>query len=233
MNLSQIREAVRDDLYEPTAAFWSNAELVRRINRAYREVRTRIAQLDEELFEREITVVYPGSSRQESLAGLGFTSEPLKFILVEDVTGNANRPVNLDHIEKISEGAYRTKGGVVADSTAIRGSSYYLSAGPGGGREIGVRPIPAQALTLRITYVPQTVELVQDPDTPDIPDDFHECIVLGAVYSARMKEEAPVRDIRERYESVLDNALKALDGRHSDRHLRVGVAEPEMYDYDA
>ena len=227
-----MRLRARDDLNEATASFWSDAELNRRLNRSYREIRTRIAQLDEEFFEREITVVYPGSSRQVPLTTLGFPAEPLKFVRVEDITGNANAPSVLDHVGKGEETAYRITGGGVADFTSIHGSGYYLSAGPGGAREMGVRPQPSSSLTLRITYVGMTTELVADLDSPDIPEDFHEAIVLGAVYSARLKEEAPVRDVRERYETVLRNALTALDGRHSDRHARVGVVEPEMYDYD-
>ena len=228
MNLGEIREAVRDDVEEETAAFWSDDLLNRYINRALRWVRSEISQLDEDFFDRQKVVTYPANSREVDLTELGFQDPPAAFLAAFDITDDVDRGTSMDHVNIFAEGLYRSSDEAFAD---LAGPAYYLTGGEGGQPVMGYRPIPQSNRSIRIYYRASTNRLRADNDTPDVPVDFHECIVLQAVILAKAREESPLRDYKELRDRVMHTAKMTLDGRHSDVDTRVHVTDLEMYIY--
>mgnify|MGYP003111503270 FL=1 len=233
MNLAEIRQSVRDDIDEAEAAFWSDALLNRYINRSYRWCRSHISQLDEEFFQRTYEFTYPGGSREASLVSMGLPREPLSFVILSDITNDNDQGVKLDHIT-MSEAeefyqSFDERTGV--SSTRVYGPSYYLSGDAGGQRTMGYRPVPSTSRSLRAVVKTQTNELTRDQDRPDIPEDFHEAIILRAVILAKKREEAPVVDYERELARVMETAMMTLDGRHADNAHRVIVTDSEFYNY--
>ena len=70
MQLSEMGLAVRDDIDEAAAAFWSDALIKRYINRAYKWARFKVMAFDAGFFERETTVTYPADTRQTLLSAI-------------------------------------------------------------------------------------------------------------------------------------------------------------------
>ena len=220
MQLSEMVLAVRDDIDEAAAAFWSDALIKRYINRAYKWARFKVMAFDAGFFERETTVTYPADTRQILLSKIDageFDTDPDRILLVEDISTGANKPLQMDRITKFDEELYRDKGEVFIDSRYKSVPGYYItSAATGGqpatGTAIGLRPIPSGSRTIRITYVAGAADLSADADKPDLPLPFHEVIVLRAVVLAKKREEAPVGDYEIELQRVLQDAINAVDG---------------------
>ena len=246
MKASELLQAVRDDIDEASAAFWSDALLLRYINRAYKWSRNKIISFDEGFFEREVTVTYPASTRQTKLRDIDageFDNDPHRIILVEDISGGADSPVVLDRIAKVDEANYRLKGETFTNSQPVQHPGYYVTSMSGPRADdgsipdtsmaIGMRPMLSGSRTLRITYIPGVSDLAYSADpakdhTPDIPPAFNEVIVLRAVVLAKKREEAPVQDYEIELQRCLQDAINAIDGKG---RQRVRITDPSAYHY--
>lgn len=230
MTLTEMLLAVRDDLDEEDAAFWPDALLKRYLNRSYRWVRSEIVKIHDGLLEREKTITYPGG-RQATFAALGLPDQPLSILLLEDISTSADKGVVIDHVDYIDESNYRLRTGAIVDSGSSSNTVYYISGDALGGRVLGIRPQPSGTKTLRMIYVPQAGTL-GDEDSPEVPEDFHEAIVLRAVLLAKKREEAPTQDYEKELDRVMRTAILTLEGRDQDRYPRTHVHDPSLYEYD-
>jgi hypothetical protein len=224
-------QAVRDDLDEKDPAFWPNDLLQRYLNRSYRWVRSEIVKIHDGLLEREKTITYPGG-RQATFAALGLPDQPLSIVLLEDISTSTDKGIVIDHVDYIDESNYRLRTGTIVDSASFRNTVYYISGDDTGARVLGLRPQPSGTKTLRMIYVPGATALAADGDTPEIPDDFHEAIVLRAVILAKKREEAPAQDYERELDRVMRTAILTLEGRDQDRYPRTHVHDPSVYQYD-
>jgi hypothetical protein len=178
-------------------------------------------------------MTYTGNSREVSFEAMGVTPEPLKVIFMgQVVAGQEDRAIQMQHVDYVDEGHYRLRSGTVIDATSFRDQVYFLSGGVGGARTVGIRPIPNQNITIRMKYIPMAVDLNNDLAEPDIPQDFHECVVLYAVYLGKLREEAPARDHIDLFNETMQNAVWTLDARHEDNHPRVRTHDPTLLEYD-
>ena len=240
MTGAEILAAVRDDIDEETAAFWSDALLDRYINRAYKWARYKVTTFDAGFFEREATITYPANTRHALLSSMDsageFDDDPDRILMVEDISTSASKPLILDRIQKYDEDLYRDKGEVFIDSRFKSVPGYYITSestsGIGGAQPatemaLGIRPIPSGSRTIRVTYV-AAPETISAATVPDIPLPFHEVILLRAVVLAKKREEAPVKDYEVELQRVLQDAINAVDGIG---RRRTRVMEPELYSY--
>ena len=225
--------AVRDDIDEAAAAFWSDALLYRYINRAYKWARFKVTTFDAGFFEREATITYPADTRHALLSSMDsageFDDNPDRILLVEDISTNANKPLILDRIQKYDEDLYRDRGEAFIDSRFKSSPGYYITSETTAGEPatemaLGLRPIPSGSRTLRVTYI-KAPETIVAATVPDIPLPFHEVILLRAVVLAKKREEAPVKDYEIELQRVLQDAINAVDGTG---RRRTRVLAPEL-----
>lgn len=236
MNLGEMRQRIRDDLNAggdgaAIDPFWPDRLIDRYINRAVARVRTAILQHDEDFFTRTKTVTYAGG-RENLLQDMGLPAEPISFVGVWDISNETDQGIQLDHISVHEADMYSTRGDTLGPSVpGIRDGAYYLGSDQAGRRTFGYRPVSSGSRTLRVMYVPMAIELKRDIDSPEIPADFHEAVVLGATVMCCKREERPPADWEREFAAVMSNAIMTLDGRHADRETRVLVSDPELYEY--
>ena len=243
MNRGDIRTAVRDDLDEASAAFWSDSLLNRYINRSLRWVHNRILSFDDAFFEKEVTVTYPGDTREtafRTLDGAAFASDPDRIVMVEDISAGVNSPTVIDRIEKTDETSYQVQGESILDAQSSPIAGYYVTSiasgiavdpGPATLAALGIRPVGGSR-TLRITYVPAVDAIADGAGTdsvnPNLPLAFHEAVVLRTVILAKKREEAPTNDYEVELQRVLRDAINAVDGKGV---RRTKVTDTNYYGY--
>lgn len=230
MNLGEMRQAVRDDVDEATAAHFPNALINRYLNRSAIWVRNIVAQLDEDFLERRREGTYAGSARETLFSDMNLPDETLAFVGVWDITDNAEKGIPLDHVTIHTAEALYSAGD---SGTAYGGNpAYYISGNEGGARVFGYRPIPSSTRTLRFVFVRTQPEMKTDRDEPDLPGPFHEAVPLRAVVLCKNRERAPVQAYQEELNRVIQTAVLTLDGRHADMDTRMQPSELEYYSYD-
>lgn len=176
--LGQLRTRVRAYLDEPTARFWSDAELNNWINQAYFYNYMELVDAYENYFA---TIVY-----YDIIAGVETYALPPdfdKFRLIERVINNT-QTIPLQEFNRFE--SPNLIGGYSA--TDLNLPTYRFV-----GANFVLEPTPQVTILggLRLEYVPAPISMVADADQPrsTFLDHWQEIIVLRAVISAKLKEE--------------------------------------------
>lgn len=187
--LSNLRTAVRDNVDEATAAFWTNAQLLRFINRAKDRVWVEVRKLKDDFF------LINRTSLDGSLTILGSTYDASSFRLVA-TTKEYTLPsdvVELKLIECITSG-YESTRFTFADlaSSEVRDlrtltenqSPVGFLVDLVGERTFSISPATDTTLDLRIWYVPILGDLAEDADTMEMPHPLYMAVEAYATASA-------------------------------------------------
>lgn len=165
MTLGEMVAAVREELLEPSEGFWKDDEIKRWINRAAKDL-ARAANIE-----------------------VGPDTLPV-------VAGQESYPLPDDFSSMRRIEAYSLDGDLVAKlmpiqidhRTAGKGTPRYYYVWKG---LLHLDPIPDSDLNLVLWYHRAQPDLVDDSDTPIIPEEFHELCVLFAVSQAKRKAGDP------------------------------------------
>lgn len=176
--LGALRGRVRSYLDEPTAAFWSDAELNNYINQAYFYNYMELVDAYENYFAQVVSI--------NIVAGTDTYALPANFDkirLLERVVDNAVT-IPLQEFNRIEAS------NLINTFTA---TNLFLPTYRFSGGNFILEPMPQVSITngLRLEYVPAPVAMAIDADQPNANflDHWQEIIVLRAVISAKLKEE--------------------------------------------
>ena len=194
MNLAALVTATRDELNEPTAGFWSDTELKRWINRASMDL------------AESARLAAATSTTVTTVSGTEKYNLPSDFGAVRQVelvdASNSNDFTELDAMSiDLRE-----------DDTG-EPTGYYVEDD-----DLYVIPKPDGVYSLRVWYVKRGTTLSADADTPIIPTEFHDLIVLFAVSQAKRKDDdAAFQVYANDYEAgKRDMMIKLRDRQQSD-----------------
>jgi hypothetical protein len=167
MNRSEIRTGIRALLNEPTAGFWSDANLNSYINLANQRVNSIIAATKEDYFTVSATFSTIAATKSYTFPA------DCRFIRRMEVYSTSDT----GDIEKLDEIRFpRTEsGGEWPFPTSGRPKRYTVF-----GTQFNLEPIPDAVYTLRIYYDSRPDDMAQDSESPTSPVDFHDMVVYWA-----------------------------------------------------
>lgn len=165
--LSALVTQVRDELSEPTAGFWSDAEIKRWLNRANYDLAD--AAGVEASSSQSITTA-DGTESYSLASGFGLIEQVER---VDTSDTNAFYPLEPMTVEQRQDG----KGEPVG---------FYVFAD-----SLYIVPKPDGVYTIRVWYYKAGVTLSADGDTPIIPSKYHDALALYAIAMAKRKAEDP------------------------------------------
>lgn len=195
-SLSDMRTAVRDRLDESTAAFWTNAQLTRYINRAKDRVWNRVKALNDDYFT--VTRV----STDGSLTILGETYAATSFQIVAG-TRDYTLPPDFSEMKliNVTTSGYEDVRFVYRDLTHpdMRGALeitdnqvpniFYFDIIAE--RTMRIAPLSDTTLDLRMTYVQYFADLSADTDQLTMPHPLYLAVEAYSVAQALMQDRNP------------------------------------------
>ena len=227
--LLNIRNHTRHYLDESTQADWLDADLTRIINENYHRLVTAIVEVYEEYYMTEATADTVANQQEYALP-----SDFFKIRRVElnyDISSSNSSfsrclPINMDEIRY-------NLGNANTSVTVVRNPSYYVQ-----GSLIGFIPIPTNAgdEAIKIWYIKQKTDLVDDGDTIDIPypDRYFGLIAKSSAAQALRKgQQEPVEAMRLEEESQKDifRMQRELEDRIAEEGKRVIDSSAENLDF--
>lgn len=173
-SLSDMRTAIRDNLDESTASFWTNAQLLRFINRAKDRVWTEVRKLKDDYF------LVQRASTDGSVTILGATYATSSFAIVAG-TRNYTLPPDFSEMKliEVTTANYETVRFLYRDLAhpemrAAREITdqqtpdvFYFDII--GERTLAIAPLSNTALDLRLSYIPIIGDLSLDADELEMP----------------------------------------------------------------
>lgn len=178
--LLQLRTRVRQYLDEPTAVYWTDAEINNWVNQAYFYYYMLIAQSFDGYFTKETLTNIVSNVNLVPLP-----SDFWKIRLLERVF--ATYTVPLRYYERMESPN-------ITSNTNF--SNVYTPTYRFEGQNILLEPTPDTTIVggLRLEYLPQPILMVADGDSPQpgFQESWQEGIVLRAAVSCKQKEEAVI-----------------------------------------
>lgn len=210
MNLQTIRASARTKADEGSDGFISDTELNRFINQGQNFIYGKICQRFEDFF------IVPGDL---SNGGLFYTvagqqSYPLPTSLMKLVKTEfrAARSTNDNEWSKLDR--TNISNNRLDEYYPIRdgyrpGFGYFSAGG-----SIYLRPVPTDAMAIRLWFIPRPDDLVGDNDTPVVPDEYHELIAeYAAIQALRKSGESIWKESNDLFVLELNNLLENIEIR--------------------
>jgi len=219
--LSAMRGVLRTRLNEPTAGFWSNADLNKHLQTAYSTYYALYLRKNPRLAEQYSDVTYTSGAESVAVTVTGYTIG--KIALVEDRT-DIQPGVVLEECD--------SKMGVVAEAVGPDSSDnptgdpakwYYVKSSAATTGVIAVAgklyltPVPGSTRTIRIHFQAEAQSLAGDTYTTGLPDEYEECVICHAAVLAKVQEQVPP-GVLSIFQDVLGKAEQKL------RELAQGVS---------
>ena len=184
MDRGALRTLVRSLIDEPSADFWSDAELNTWINLGQRHYVNKIGQAFEHYFGTSSFISYVAGTQFYDLP-----SDNIRLVRVERV--DFEDPVELDPISiNDKERFSRT---LIAQTTGIENFEFYFIFGG----QIGIAPTPDISLTnnIRLFYIQRVPDMTGDSGAGNSPflgllEEHHEITAYYAAIQAYAKDEA-------------------------------------------
>lgn len=104
--------------------------------------------------------------------------------------------------------------------------NYYLKKD-----RITLFPTPDKAYTLRIYYSPLIVDVANDSDVPDVPNEFIEYVAIVAAFNAYIKDDRAPENLIAKKAEYKEILKKMASQRKQDAARR--VVDTQAYDYGA
>ena len=195
-SLSTLRTAVRANLDEATAAFWTNAQLLIYLNRSKNRVWREVRKLKEDFFliqrtstDGALTIL--GESYTASsfaiVAGTRTYTLPPDFVEMKliEVTTSGYEFVRFQHLDlaKPEHRALRRLTDQYAPSVFI----FDLI----GSVTMTIAPLSNTALDLRLSYIRRIADLADDTDVLDVPYELADAVEAYATAAALKQDRAP------------------------------------------
>lgn len=182
--LAQLREEVRQRVDAENATTWlPNAELTRYINQSIARLHRLIAREHEELLAARQTVT--------TVAGVEiYTLSPgfHKIVGSPEVDLGGPGPVPMRRWTWAERTSYLYTGGWTSDQPI----AYRIQ----GADRLSFLPVPDQAHTITVHYIPPPTDLAADSDTYDGRAGWEEWVVVDAAIKVATKEESDTTELR-------------------------------------
>ena len=231
--LSDLRTAVRDNLDEATASFWSNAQLHRFVNRAKDRPWVEVRKLKEDYFavqrtsdSGDLTILgttYAASSFQIAAGTRNYTLPPdfseMKLIEVTTADYEDVRFLYRD----LADPVHRTVREVTDQQTP---DLFYFDII--GERTFTIAPLSNTALDLRLTYVPVLPDLSADTDELEMPHPLYMAVEAFATASAQIMDRDQTAAI---WENVGRERVAAAIGAHARQTQDPEFVQSALSDY--
>lgn len=210
MTLSEIRESARNKADEEATGFISNVEINRYLNQGLRLIYGKIAQRFEDYFITLGTV--SNSGRFTTTVGqmeYALPADLMKLVKVEYRQSGSTSDNDWRRIQRLNisndsmESFYPVREGYIPDfGYFVAGNTLYL------------KPVPAQAFTVRMWFVPRAILLEDDTDEPVVPEEYHELISeYAAIQCLRKSGETIYKEAMDLFNLELLNMLETIEIR--------------------
>lgn len=228
-SLLTLRNDTRHYLDESTQADWLDTDLTRIINKHYHRVVGAVIDVFEDYYLTEATADMVASQQEYALPSDFYKVRRVEINYDIDSSGSAFSrclPINIDEIR------YNLANANVGVSV-VRNPSYYIQ-----GDTIGFIPIPTKAgdEAIKIWYIKQKTDLVNDGDNIDIPyeDRYYAIISKAAAAEALRKgQQEPVEGKRLEDEAQADiqRMQRELEDRIAEEGKRVIDSSAQNLDF--
>jgi hypothetical protein len=185
VNLAAIIELTRQYLNEPSAAFWTDAQLKVYINVAARKVHVLIKNVSRYHFTTRSTFPTVAGSEWYQLPG---DCKDIKHVS-KIVAASDNQEVPLSRAP--SDNAFTfTDSPLVDNASSDNPNQYWIM-----GESMRLIPKPTSVVTIRLYYEARITALVNGVDTPNCDEDYHDMIAKWAAIEAASKDEKMRKDL--------------------------------------
>lgn len=209
--LLTIRNDVRHYLDESTQADWLDADLNRIINKNYHRVVTSVIDVFEDYYLTEATADIVADQQEYALPSDFYKMRRVEINYdIDSSNSSFSRclPMNIDQVRY-------NLGNANIGVKILRNPSYYIQ-----GDLIGFIPIPTTAgdEAIKIWYIKQKTDLVEDTDTIDIPyPDRYFGIISKATAAESLRKGQQETVEGERLEMEAQNDLERMKRELEDR----------------
>lgn len=94
---------------------------------------------------------------------------------------------------------------------------------------VTISPTPDKAYVLRLYYSPMVVDISQDSDVPDVPEQFQEYVYLLAAFNGFIKDDRAPNSLQAKKEEFKTLLKQMAEDRTQDRSRTIN----ETMDYDS
>ena len=215
MILSALRARTRFFIDEPTQKNWLDSDLNIAINIAQADVAKEISHIYEDYFIKTADLNASGTP-PGTIPGQELYSLPADFIKFKRVErsdlGEALSPIDINE-----KPLYGTASAPLVSMAGVgNGICYYII-----GNSVGFTPTPADYIPIRLYYNYRLVDLVNDSDTSEIPQDYHDMLALRAAIDAFIKDESDTSALERRYNGLFSQLQRTLRNRQTQEPRRV------------
>jgi len=210
MDLQTLRDSARSKADEQNTNFIDNTELDRFLNQAQNYVYGKIAQRFEDYFCVKGTALNGGLFN--TVAGTqsyDLPSDLIKVVRVEHRQTGSSDDNDWRRLERSN-----INNDSVNDYFPVRPGyspsfGYYLA-----GAQIHIRPVPQDAYTIRIWYIPRATTMALVTDEPSLPEEYHEMIAeYAAIQCLRKSGEGIWGEAMTLFTTELTNMLETIENR--------------------
>ena len=200
--LATLRGNVRDYLNEPvsSSSFWSDAQLNKYINFAYRKYADKWTRIQPQWGKRTVDITFPADSEYTDLdSSTWLYGGPWRLdSFIEDRT--YGQPGYRIPWANSKEELFKYYNGIrdelVVGTNLVAWIEEFLTGTGTSVLRLYLAPKPGSSRSLRLHFQVAAEELSSDTDTTKLPTCVEECVELDAVIRARgIQEEAPPQAI--------------------------------------
>lgn len=215
MNRGEIRTLVRTYLNEPTAAFWTDAELNTAIGVASIKCHNMIKNLTRYHFTTRVTFPLVAGDDWYQLPG---DCKDIKLV-TKIMSSNDDEEVPLYRAPSDNPFPFSDVVSSVQNSSDEGPQTYWIIGG-----SMRFLPMPSSAMTIRIYYEARITAMTSDANTPNFDTDYHD---MAAKWAAI---EAAVKDGQKRDDLVALFAIREKD-MYTDIFHRLPAPPSEVEGY--
>lgn len=192
MTLSDMQSLASDYLDDPSNGYFTLPQLTTRLNLAQRETQKRLILAGQQYYGLPVyTTMVVGQDAYT------LPSDFMNIIRLSYVTSGTGRTALEQRIPPITP----NQKDLMSDAVTGAPRYYYFQ-----NNWLMVKPVPDLAYQLRLEYTYAVTDLANATDSPDVPTQFHEYIVLSAVRDFMIKDNRPLGNVEAKlkeYEVLL------------------------------
>jgi hypothetical protein len=226
MDLEELRESARSKADEQASGFITDTELDRFLNQGNRLVYGKIVQTFEEYFLVKGTTGNGGAvavSANNNEVSLPATL--LKLVRVERRNTNDSNENNWRKLPRLNIGNDQLNDYYPVREGRDQGFGYFVT-----GSGLILRPVPQSGFDLRMWFIPKCTALVDNDDTPDVPEEYHELIAeYGAIQCLAKSGEPIWKERMDTFNLELSNMLETVTHRVQEPQQMV-ITEDDDFD---
>lgn len=203
MNRGEIKELARVWLDDVDGGYFTDAIMNRFINQAQRECQKLLLQAGEDFYTKCFYTTLVANQAHYALP-----SDFVKLMRLELVISGSG---DLESVERIYP--------INLNEQDI--AYNYYGSGTQGGRPrnytilknvIRLFPTPNEVKTIKMSYAPRVLDMTDDGDVPDAPEDYHEYIAILAARDGFLRDGRPLTPIESKlayYEKMMEESSES------------------------